>query len=537
MELHGQHLIGHGTSTGDGPTFHGVDPRDGATLPPAYRDATDAEIDAALQLAATAHPTFENVGRRRRADLLDAIATGIESLGDALLERASRETGLPLTRLQGERARTCAQLRLFAAVVRDGGYLDVRIEHADPERQPIPKPDVRSMRRAIGPVVVFGASNFPLAFSVAGGDTASALAAGCPVVVKAHPAHPGTSEMVGRTVQSAVRSAELPEGVFSMVHGATNRVGETLVRHPETTAVGFTGSLRGGRALFDIAQARPVPIPVFAEMGSTNPIFVLPGALSTRADAIATGLATSVTLGVGQFCTKPGVVVLPGGDTARHLLDVLAARLAEHDDATMLHAGIHAAYESGLDARSALPGVEILHRGRAQAARGARPALLRTSCAAFLADQRLRSELFGPTTLAVVCEDVDGLRAVAAALDGQLTATIHADSGDAADLALAADLAELLAQRAGRVLFGGFPTGVDVNHAMIHGGPYPATTCSASTSVGTAAIERFTRRVCWQDFPEALLPPELRDGPPSRMPSLVDGTRWLPRPASGGTAR
>lgn len=521
MTLTGRHLIGMSTSQEGGPGFTAVNPVTGEVLAPEFRDATPSEVDAAMRLAALAHPGLESAGRALRGDLLDRAAAAIEALGETLLSRAATETGLPIARLEGERARTCSQLRLFAALVRDGSYLDLRIDHAARERTPIPKPDVRSMQRAVGPVVVFGASNFPLAFSVAGGDTASALAAGCPVVVKAHPNHPGTSELVAGALVGAVRDSNLPEGTVSLLHGKANRVGEALVAHGEARAVGFTGSFAGGKALFDIAAARPVPIPVFAEMGSTNPVFLFQHALTEAGADIATGLVQSVTLGVGQFCTNPGLVIVPKGAPAAAFVRDFARALEQVAEGTMLHAGIRQGYDRRLAEIAAVDGVEtVVKGGPGSAACAARPALLVTDGAVFLRQPPLQGEVFGPSTLVVRCDTIAEILDVARHLPGQLTATVHAAPADAADLDV---VLPVLEQKAGRVLFGGFPTGVEVCHAMVHGGPYPATTDSRSTSVGTMAIRRFTRPVCYQDFPEPRLPVELRDTTGGLL-RLVDGT-------------
>ena len=517
MELHGQNLLGLETSSSDEATFTATDPRTGAALEGAFHEATADEVERALTLAAAAHPAFEGAhqeqGRGQRAKLIEAIADGIEGLGATLLERASAETGLPLARLEGERGRTCAQLRLFARVAAEGDYLAVRIDLADPDRKPLPKPDLHSMARALGPVVVFGASNFPLAYSVAGGDTASALAAGCPVIVKAHPAHPGTSELVGRVIVEAVRALGLPPGVFSMVHGVGTRVGAQLVQHPATRAVGFTGSLAGGRALFDLAAARPSPIPVFAEMGSVNPMFFLPERLAQAGPELGAALAASVTLGVGQFCTNPGVIIAERGEALGPFIEALGAGLAAIPEGTMLHRGICSAFGERGNAVAAIGGVEILQGTPAEnsspSARtcSAGATLYSTPAEVFLANPTLREEIFGPATLLVQCSGPAQVLEVARAFEGQLTATIHAaDSEDGAY----AELLPILEQRAGRLLFGGFPTGVEVCAAMVHGGPYPATTDSRSTSVGPRAIERFVRPIAYQNFPQGLLPQELR---------------------------
>lgn len=521
MELRGHQLIGFSTSHAATATFAAIDPATGAELHGAFHEATAGEIDRALSLAAAAHPAFEQAGREARARLLEVIAANIEALGDGLLERAAAETGLAVQpRLVSERGRTCGQLRLFATVVRDGSFLDARIDRALPTRAPMPRPDLRSMRRALGPVVVFGASNFPLAFSVAGGDTASALAAGCPVVCKAHPNHPGTAELVGRAIVAAVRSCGLPEGVFSLLHGASHATGHALVVHPATRAVGFTGSFRGGRALFDAAARRAEPIPVFAEMGSTNPQFLLPLRLAQAGEALATGLIGSVTLGVGQFCTNPGLVFVPDGGAGEAFTRRVADGLRAVGEGTLLHAGIRAAYDARLDEIARLADVTMAVRGEASGGCGARPALIIVDAASFRRAATLAEEVFGPSTLIVRCRDVAEMVKLARDLPGQLTATIHATTDE---LTEAGALRQVLEQKVGRLLFGGFPTGVEVCHAMVHGGPYPATTDSRSTSVGSAAIDRFTRPVCWQSFPQEALPEELRDAGPPGLWRRIDG--------------
>lgn len=526
MDLNGQQYLGRTPSRAGARAFRALDPTDAKELEPEFVDATEAEIDQALRLADRAFPTFAEVDRATRAAFLDQVAQNLLDLGDALVERAHAETALPEGRLTGERGRTVGQLRLFAEVVRDGSYLGARIDHGDPDRQPLPKPDVRRILRPLGPVVVFGASNFPLAFSVAGGDTASALAAGCPVVAKAHPAHPGTSELVARAILDAVATIGLPDGTFSLVQGLRNRVGHDLVTHPLTRAVGFTGSLGGGRALFDAAAAREEPIPVFAEMGSTNPLFLLPGALAERGAAIAEGLAGSVTLGVGQFCTNPGLVFALDDPATDALVDALAERFGDTDDVgaegTMLHGGIRQGFDAAVEKVSSIDGVTVLARGEAEGPCGARPVLLTTDAATFEAHDALGDEVFGPATIVVRCADAEELLEVAEGLSGQLTAGIHR-AADGGDDALARRLLPILRELAGRVLFDGFPTGVEVCHAMQHGGPYPSTTDARTTSVGTAAIERWLRPVAYQNCPEAFLPAELRDVPPEPLWRLVDG--------------
>lgn len=508
MKLHGGQRLGRALSAWGASTFRGVDPTSGAALPGEFHDASEAEIERALDLAAAAHPAFEAAGRERRAQFLDDIAARIEALGDALLERTSAETGLPRARLESERGRTTSQLRRFAALVRTGEFLDVRIDPGDPARKPAAKPELRSMQRALGPVVVFGAGNFPLAFSTAGGDTASALAAGCPVVVKAHPNHPGAAELVGEAVAAAVEAAGLPEGTFGFVQGREHRVGASLVRHPATRAVAFTGSFAGGKALFDLAAARPEPIPVFAEMGSQNPLFVLPARLALAGEAIARGLAASMTLGVGQFCTRPGLVFLPRGEDGQRFLETLLASLGEVAEGTLLHAGIRDGFQRALESQSAVRGVETLLRGETPTdACRARAAVLATDAGHFLREGALHEEVFGPATLVVRYDGARELAGLARSLRGQLTATLHAEP---ADLDAHPELVAILEQKAGRLVFNGFPTGVEVSPAMVHGGPWPATTDARHTSVGTASIRRFLRPVCYQDWPSAHLPADLR---------------------------
>lgn len=520
MDLHGQQLIGFSTSGEGTERFRGRNPDNGAALEPHCVEATTDEIDRALQLAARAHAELKARPRADRAALLEVIASAIEQLGEPLLERAHAETALPMPRLTAERGRTTGQLRMFADVIREGSYLQARIDRPIPDREPFPKPDLRQMQIAVGPVVVFGASNFPFAFSVAGGDTASALAAGCTVVAKAHPAHPGTSEMIGRAVVDAVRDAGLPEGTFSMVQGAGHDVGLALVRHPNTRAVGFTGSLQGGRAIFDAASARPDPIPVFAEMGSINPVFALPGTLGDRAEEIADGLSKSVTMGVGQFCTNPGVVVTLVGDDSTRLAQRLGELLDEAPTGITLHAGIAQSYARAIEERRNIPGLSVRAREEAPADSRAVPTLLTTTADVFLANEELREEVFGPCTVIVQCESSDQMLEVAKQLDGQLTTSVMATADD---LEAFGELVSTLEEKVGRLIFNGYPTGLEVCPSTHHGGPYPATTDSRTTSVGSAAISRFLRPICYQDAPSELLPVELADGNPDGILRLVDG--------------
>lgn len=523
MTLHGQHLIADQTSAAPDPLFHAFNPATGERLEPAFAEATEAEVDRAFQAAARAFERYGRLPGTQKATFLEAVADEILALGDVLIERAGAETGLPADRLTGERGRTVNQARLFAEVLREGSWVSARIDRGDPARAPVPKPDLRRMLVPLGPVAVFGASNFPLAFSVAGGDTVSALAAGCPVVVKAHPAHPGTCELVGEAIRRAVRACGLPPGVFSMVHGQSHAVGLALVTHRLTKAVGFTGSLRGGRALFDAAAARPEPIPVYAEMGSTNPVFVLPGALRERSAEMAAGYVQSVNLGVGQFCTNPGLMFVPESADLSAFLAAVAEEVRAVAPASMLHAGIRQAFVEGAGHVLATVGVDEVgaSTGMADTA-GAEVGgvIFRTDADTFERHPHLREEVFGPSSLVVVCPSAEAFETMARTLEGHLTATIH---GTEADLEAHAGLIRLLEDRVGRLNVNGFPTGVEVCAAMQHGGPYPATTDSRSTSVGTAALLRFARPLCYQNFPEAVLPEALREGNPLGIWRLVDG--------------
>ena len=502
-----------------------VDSADGRFTAPGtvavFEEASSVHIDRALEAAERGSRDYRQVSAERRAEFLDRIAEAIERAGD-LLEVANVETALPLERLAGERARTTGQLRLFANLVREGSWVDARIDRAVPDRKPLPKPDIRRMLIPIGPVAVFGASNFPLAFSVAGGDTASALAAGCPVVVKAHPAHPATAEIAARAVFEAAAAVGMPPGVFSLIQSTRNEVAIALVQHPHTRAVGFTGSLRAGRALFDAAARRPEPIPVFAEMGSVNPVFLLPAALTERAEAIAEGLAASVTLGVGQFCTNPGVVVGVAGESFDRFVRRLAALVRDARPGTMLYPALLQSYEAGVLRLSAVDGTTMVRASAGGFSQEpcARPSLFDTTAQTFLRHRELSEEVFGPSTVIVRCGSSEEMDAVARRLDGQLTATIH---GTPADLTEHAWLVSILEDKAGRLIVNGFPTGVEVCASMQHGGPYPATTDSRTTSVGTAAIHRFARPVAYQNFPRSSLPAELQDANPRGIWRLVDG--------------
>ena len=503
--------------------FQALNPATGETLPGDFHDATPSEIDAALTAAAGVADAFRQAPPALRAALLRAIADQIEALGQPLLDRARLETALPLPRLEGERARTTGQARAFADLVEAGHWVDARIDRAQPARQPLPKPDVRSMLRPLGPAVVFGASNFPLAISVAGADTIAALGAGCPVVVKAHPAHPGTSDLVAGAIRKALAGTGLPAAVFHLVHGASHETGAALVRHPATKVVAFTGSLAGGRALADLAAARPGPIPFYGELGSINPVFLLPGALAERAPALAEGFAGSLSLGVGQFCTNPGLVLAPESPGLDAFRSAAAEAIAAIAPATMLHAGIHAAYQSGCSrlAETTQAGPAARSAAEADPAKSQAPCLLfETDAATLLATPSLQEEIFGPASTLVRCRGKQDLLDFAEQLEGSLTATVH---GTGEDLAGHADLLAILERKAGRLIVNGFPTGIEVCPSMHHGGPYPASTHSHFTSIGTRTILKFTRPVCYQGFPQNALPPELQDANPLQIRRLLDG--------------
>jgi len=521
MDLTGKNFIGHERSSAGKKTFKAINPVNGKELETIFHEATPAEVDGAVRKGEAAFKIYRNISRQKKADFLNQIADEFFAKGDELIQRCMAETGLPETRLTGERGRTTNQLRLFAELLREGSWCDARIDRAQPDRQPVPKPDIRSMQKALGPVGIFGASNFPLAFSVGGGDTASALAAGCSVVVKAHPAHPGTCEMVGNAILAAVQKSGMPDGVFNMVQGKSIGVGMAIVKHPLIRAIGFTGSFRGGKALFDAASQRSVPIPVFAEMGSTNPVFILPGAVKEKHEEIARGLAASVTLGVGQFCTNPGLVFLQRSEAAEAFKNAVAENFKESISGTMLTAGIQKAYKSGLEKLGATTGVLSLAEGRelGEGFQG-KPVIFQTKAEYFLTNPKLEEEVFGPSTIITVADDKSDLLKIAESLSGHLTATLWANEND---LCSYADLVHILECKAGRLIVNGFPTGVEVCHAMIHGGPFPATTDSRITSVGTTAVRRFTRPVCYQNFPDSVLPEELKNENPLNIMRLVDG--------------
>jgi 2,5-dioxopentanoate dehydrogenase len=525
MVLHGGQIIGGAVSAEGGRAFCGINPATGEATTPPINEASAAEVDRALRLADASFDEYRRLGADRIAAFLEAIAQAWLDLGDDLITQAHAETALPLARLTGERMRMVNQTRLFAALVREGSWVDAWIDRADPARQPQPKPDVRRMLAPIGPVVVFGASNFPLAISVGGSDTVAALAVGCPVVAKGHPSHPGTCELTAHAIAASAEATGVPAGVFSMLHGMTNETGLALVRHPLTRAVAFTGSFAGGRALFDAAVARPEPIPVYAEMGSTNPVFVMPGAMAERGPQIARDYVQSVTLGTGQFCTNPGLLFAVDGPDTKKFVETVAVHAGGVVPASMLNRGINCAFAAGVARLRSTPGVSVVAESDIApdaTKTEAQCAVFATNLETLDASPELWNEIFGPVSLVVTCNSASDLERVARGLRGHLTASIHGTPGD---LACSGELVKALECKAGRIVFNGFPTGIEVCGAMHHGGPYPATTDAHFTSIGTASIDRFVRPVCFQSSPQETLPIELRDRNERGIWRLVDGCR------------
>ncbi len=520
MKITGAMLIGQTEVFGTQDTLLALNPSSGATLEPTFGGGGDSDVDRACRLAADAFDSFRESSLVARAAFLRSIGAGLLALGDSLIDRAHEESGLPKARLTGERGRTVGQLEMFANIVEDGRWIDATIDTAMPERKPLPRVDLRLRRIPLGPVAIFGASNFPLAFSVAGGDAASALAAGCPIVVKAHPAHLGTSELVGRVIQKAVADAGFHEGVFSLVVGKGIEIGQMLVTHPAIQAVGFTGSRSGGLSLMRVAAARPEPIPVYAEMSSINPVFLLPSALAEKATTIAKSYVDSMTLGVGQFCTNPGIVVALEGEALQQFIEAATEEVSSRPAATMLTSGIHAAYQAGIaKLSSAQPVTSLVIKPATEASCQAAPALFVVDAADVLKDPELATEVFGPSSVIVRCRDAAQMVDVAAQMEGQLTASLFASEPDDD---LARELLPILEKKVGRIVFNGFPTGVEVGWAMVHGGPFPATSDSRTTSVGAGAIDRFLRPVSYQDVPARLLPQAIQDGNPLHIPQTRD---------------
>ena len=499
---HGKHLIAGEWVNSD--TKFTSTPASGQAFE--FSAADPALVDAAVKAAEQAFLTYGYSSQANRAKFLNTIADEIEKRAEQITEIGSNETGLPTARLQGERGRTIGQLRLFATHIELGDYLDRRFDKALPDRTPLPRPDMRMMQRPIGPVAIFGASNFPLAFSTLGGDTASALAAGCSVVVKAHNAHPGTSEIMAEAIHAAIKTCNIHPGVFNLLQANSREVGQALVQHPLINAVGFTGSLGGGRALFDLCSSRQSPIPFFGELGSVNPMFLLPEALQKRGKMVAQGWANSLTMGAGQFCTNPGVAIVIKGDAANIFIKATSAALEYFGPQTMLTEGIAQAYQSGNKFIANSTGVQKIFTSTCNL-REASPYLYQTTGDIWLANEALTEEVFGPLGIIIIADDETQMIEIANQLKGQLTCTLHLDD---ADSALAQSLLPILERKAGRVLANSFPTGVEVSNTMVHGGPYPASTNFGATSVGTMAIRRFLRPVCYQNIPTNLLPVELQ---------------------------
>lgn len=521
MQLTGEHIIASHFSKSGTETFRATNPANGEALETIYCEASSDEIDQAVKKAEGAFRIYRKKTGKERAAFLERIGEEIMVLGDDLLTLCEQETGLPQGRLQGERARTVNQLKLFADLLREGSWVDARIDTADPNRTPLPKPDIRQMQIALGPVGIFGASNFPFAFSVAGGDTASALAAGCSIVVKGHPSHPGTSEMVGRAIVKAAEATDMPEGVFSLLQGRTPFVGMSIVNHPLIKAIGFTGSFRGGKALFDAAAKREEPIPVYAEMGSINPVFILPGALKERNQKIAEGFVSSVTLGAGQFCTNPGVVFSLDSEEAERFALKASELITKAETGPMLNENIGKGYREQVEKFSKVEGVKILAQSPASnVAIPSQAYIFKTDAQNFIKNPDLSEEAFGPSSLLVAAQDRAELLKAAENMEGHLTATLQATEEDIKEYQ---DLIAILERKVGRLLINGFPTGVEVGHSMVHGGPFPATTDARSTSVGSAAIKRFSRPVCYQNFPQFALPDELKDDNPLNIWRMLNG--------------
>jgi len=521
MTINTKNSIGFDESEGSGNTLQGVNPVSNSPIEEKFFIATDEDVDKALLKASKAFGEYKNSAAENRALFLDKIADEMENLGSELVQRAMLETGLPEARIIGERGRTTGQLRMFASHIRQGSYLEATIDTALPDRAPIPKPDLRKMMVPLGPVVVFGASNFPLAYSVAGGDTAAALAAGCPVIVKAHPAHPGTSALVGQAINTAAKNTGMPDGVFSLLYDSGFAIGQALVEHPATKAVGFTGSATGGRALFDIAAKRKAPIPLFAEMSSINPSVLLPEALKVRAKAIAKMYAGSITLGSGQFCTNPGLILAIAGDGLNDFMDHLSSAISQSQPSIMLHSGISSNYQNKTEEMMKEAGVTLVQSAEEEANAGeGRAYIAKASGRDFINNSKLHEEVFGPFSLIIECTDQDELQKCLDNLSGQLTTTIIGEEDEINDYR---NLLNDLREKAGRVIFNGVPTGVEVCPAMNHGGPYPATTDSRFTAVGIHSIKRFLRPLSFQDAPDSYLPEALKRANPMNLSRLING--------------
>lgn len=519
--ISGKNIIGYDLSAAGNKTFRTFDPKNNVENEPLFSEASEQEINLAVEKAERAFQVFRNTSGEQKAAFLSAIADEIENLGDTLIETYCKESGLPAGRAMGERGRTMFQLRSFAALVKEGDWVEATIDTAQPDRQPLAKPDIRKMLIPLGTVVVFGASNFPLAYSTAGGDTAAAFAAGCPVIVKSHPMHAGTGELIGQAIMRAARATDMPDGVFSNLNSSGIEVGQQLVQHPGVKAVGFTGSIRGGRALYDLASQREEPIPVFAEMGSINPVVFLPNALESRADSLATTYAGSVTLGSGQFCTNPGLLLAIKGDDLDAFIQKLASEIVKIEPSCMLHPNIIGAYEANKQKALAESGISLVEEfSQEVAVNHARQAVSTVDGDTFLNNPQLHQEVFGPYTLVVQCENKQQLETIILGLEGQLTGTLIADGNDLSEHGA---IVEALKNRVGRIIFNGVPTGVEVCPSMVHGGPYPSSTDSRFTAVGIHSIKRWVRPFSYQDWPNEALPAALKDENPLNILRQVNG--------------
>lgn len=519
--ISGTNAIGSKSSKQGNKTFKTFNPKENKETEWTFYEASSNEIDEAVALATDAFKVYKDFSGAKKAGFLEAISDEIEAIGDELIDTYCKESGLPDGRARGERGRTMGQLRAFANLLKEGSWVEAVIEKAQPNREPMPKSDIRKMLFPLGPIVVFGASNFPLAFSTAGGDTASALAAGCPVIVKSHPMHAATGELVSSAIIKAAEKTGMPNGVFSNLNSSGIEVGQQLVKHPKVKAVGFTGSINGGTALYKLANERDEPIPVFAEMGSINPVVLLPSALENDGDAWATKYASSITMGAGQFCTNPGLVLGLKGAKLDSFINTLSEEILKLEPTCMLHPNIYAKYQEGKKELSAQKGITITaDYKKATNPNTAQPSILKVSGADFLANTKLHKEVFGPFSVVVECENTTELEAILNHLEGQLTGTIL---GSEEDLASNTAIVDALKGRVGRILFNGVPTGVEVNSSMVHGGPFPASTDARFTSVGTSAIKRWVRPVSFQDWPNKLLPAALQNDNPLKITRLVEG--------------
>lgn len=518
--LTGKNYIGNTLSNKGKNTFYSYNPIEFKSLENKFYCATKEEVDLAVDLAKNAFIEYKNFSGNRKAEFIETIAEEIMNLGDELVSTAMSETALPEGRITGERGRTVNQLKMFASLLREGSWVEASIDTAIPDRAPIPKPDLRRFRQAVGPAAVFGASNFPLAFSTAGGDTASSLAAGCPVIIKAHPSHPGTNELVASAIIKAAEKRKMPNGVFSSLNDSGFEVGRQLVLQDEVKSVAFTGSFVGGKALFDLANSRKEPIPVFAEMGSVNPVFIMPEKLKSEYNAIAANLAGSITLGVGQFCTNPGLIITMKNESLDLFINLLSEKVSLTEAGKMLNNKITENYIAKRNRLIEEKGIKI--EGSSQVRNGlANATIVSADADKFIADPKLHEEVFGPFSLVIKCNDLIEMKKVTETLQGQLTATVQATESELQEYQ---EIIDLIKDKVGRLIFNGVPTGVEVCSSMQHGGPFPATTDSRFTSVGTDAIKRFTRPISYQDWPDHLLPPELQNENPLNIWRWINNT-------------